>query len=239
MNQKLNIHDLTVTYGYSPVLRSLNLFVNEGEIVTILGANGAGKTTLLKTISGLLKPVTEVYFGQERIDTLPPEKIMRKGILQVPEGRRIFPGLTVYENLIVPATTWSKRNREMEADLEKVLTLFPRLVEKRKHLGWSLSGGEQQMLAIGRAMMGRPELMLLDEPSLGLAPNLVEDVFLSIQDINKNGITLILVEQNASLALEVATRGYVLETGQITLSGKASELKNDPVIEKAYLGIGK
>jgi branched-chain amino acid transport system ATP-binding protein len=237
MKQLIEINNLVVSYGYSPVLKGVSLEVKAGEVVTILGANGAGKTTLLRTISGLLHPLSgEILFEGQKIDQMPPEKIVRLGIVQSPEGRGIFPGLTVYENLLVPAAMWSKKESDMKELLDKIYTLFPRLAGKKNQLGWSLSGGEQQMLAIGRAMMGRPKVMLLDEPSLGLAPNLVDDLFEKIKEINREGVTMILVEQNAYMALEVATRGYVLETGSIRLSGSAAELMNNPEIEQAYLG---
>jgi len=209
----------------------------QGEIVTLIGANGAGKSTTLKAIVGLLRPwAGRVSLDGERIDGRTPEALARKGVSLVPEGRRIFPGLTVEENLVV-ATTASRPSRARRAAaLERVFTLFPRLAERRRQLGWSLSRGEQQMLAIGRALMAEPRVLLLDEPSLGLAPRVVEEVFRQIEAINRAGITILLVEQNAAMALRAAGRAYVMERGRIVREGPAAALVSDPEIVAAYLG---
>jgi len=202
-----------------------------------VGANGAGKSTTMRTIAGLLRPTSgAVVLEGQRIDGLAAETIVRRGICLVPEGRRIFPGLTVYENLEVATAAWRGRGQSLRAELERVYSLFPRLLERERQLGWSLSGGEQQMLAIGRALMARPRLLLLDEPSLGLAPVLVEEVFATIRDINQQGTTVLLVEQNAYQALELAHRAYVLENGEVQLEGSARELAGNPLVKEAYLG---
>jgi branched-chain amino acid transport system ATP-binding protein len=211
--------------------------VEAGEIVAIVGANGAGKTTTMRTIAGLLRPTRgQVLLDGQRIDGVAPETLVRRGLCLVPEGRRIFPGLTVYENLEVATAAWRRRGQSLAPDLDRVYALFPRLQERERQLGWSLSGGEQQMLAIGRALMAHPRLLLLDEPSLGLAPVLVEEVFATIRDINERGTTILLVEQNAYQALQLAHRAYVLENGEVQLEGAARELAGNPLVKEAYLG---
>ena len=235
----LKLTEIDVFYGKVQALKRVSLEVQQGEIVTLIGANGAGKTTVLRAISGLEKPQHgTVEFQGESILRLPPEEIVAKGICHVPEGRRIFPGLTVYENLEIGATVWSEKdkNSRLDEELEKVYSLFPRLRERTKQLAWSLSGGEQQMLAIGRALMGKPRVLLLDEPSLGLSPVLVEQVFEVLSRINKLGITILLVEQNAYMALGIAHRGYVIESGHIVLSDTAANLNTDAKVKAAYLG---
>jgi branched-chain amino acid transport system ATP-binding protein len=225
--------------GYGPVvaLHGISLTVSQGEIVTLIGANGAGKSTTLKAITGLVAPTGgRITLGPDRIDGLPPETVARRGVALVPEGRRIFPGLTVQENLAVGTAAWDARRAERAAEMEKVFALFPRLAERRRQLGWSLSGGEQQMLAIGRALMSRPKLLLLDEPSLGLAPIIVEEVFRRIETVNRAGMTILLVEQNAAMALRAAHRGYVIERGRVVTEGPAARLIADPEVVAAYLG---
>ena len=233
----LKIDGLTVAYAAIEALHGISLEVGKGEVVALLGANGAGKTTLLRTISGLLRQKAgTIAFEGEGFGRNSAESRVKRGLAHVPEGRRIFPGLTVKENLDVATTVWKRRGMSAEADLANVFALFPRLRERATQLGWSLSGGEQQMLAIGRALMSRPKMLLLDEPSLGLAPRLSEEVYRRIADINARGVTVLLVEQNTVLALQVAHRAYVLETGNIVLQGKASELANHPRVREAYLG---
>jgi branched-chain amino acid transport system ATP-binding protein len=231
----LVIQDLSVYYGAIQALKGISLEVQEGEIVAIIGSNGAGKSTLLRSISGLtpIRSGTMVYQGDNLVG-LRPDAIVCKGISHAPEGRRIFTNMSVNENLQLGAFT--RKDSEIQADFEAVLKTFPQLRERINQSAGTLSGGEQQMLAIGRAMMARPKLMLLDEPSLGLAPNLVSEIFSTIQRLNKEGITLLLVEQNAHRALEVANRGYVLETGSIVLSDTGSNLLNNPAVKEAYLG---
>ncbi len=232
----LEIRALDVYYGNIHALKGVSLEVRAGEIVTLIGANGAGKTTTLKTISGLLRPQRgTIRYAGEDIAALPPEAIVRRGISHVPEGRRIFPNLTVQENLDLGAYARADRGG-VRRDLERVFALFPRLRERRRQLGGTLSGGEQQMLAIGRALMSAPRLLLLDEPSLGLAPLLVEQIFRTIVEINREGATVLLVEQNANMALRIARRGYVLETGRVVLSGEAADLAANDEVRKAYLG---
>ncbi len=232
----LDVNSLHVYYGQIHALRGISLSVDEGEIVTLLGSNGAGKTTTLRTISGLLRPRQgRITLRGEPIDGFPPHVIVNLGVGHAPEGRRIFGRLTVMENLEMGAYTRADRNG-IAADLDRVFSLFPRLKERRTQVGGTLSGGEQQMLAIGRALMTRPRVLLLDEPSMGLAPVLVEQIFETIKDINKQGTTILLVEQNAFMALMVAHRGYVLQTGEIALSGSASELQANEEVRKAYLG---
>jgi branched-chain amino acid transport system ATP-binding protein len=231
----LEVCDLDVYYGNIHALRGVSLEVREGEIVTLIGANGAGKTTTLKTISGLLRPrAGSIRHRGEEISKLAPEAIVRRGISLVPEGRKIFPNLTVQENLDLGAYT--RRDGRIKDDLERVFGLFPRLRERRRQMGGTLSGGEQQMLAIGRALMSAPKLLLLDEPSLGLAPLLVEQIFRTIVEINREGVTVLLVEQNANIALRTARRGYVLETGRIALYGEAAKLAANEEVKRAYLG---
>jgi branched-chain amino acid transport system ATP-binding protein len=233
----LVVDRLTVAYGAIQALHGVSLEVRKGEVVALLGANGAGKTTLLRTISGLLRPTSgAITLDGQALGRSSAESRVGRGIAHVPEGRRIFPGLTVMENLDVATTVWKRRGMGTEADLATVFALFPRLQERRTQLGWSLSGGEQQMLAIGRALMARPKVLLLDEPSLGLAPRLSEEVYRRIADINAKGVTVLLVEQNTVLALEVAHRAYVIENGHIVLDGGARELANHPRVREAYLG---
>lgn len=232
----LKIHDIDVYYGNIQALRGLSIEVNEGEIVTLIGANGAGKSTLLKTISGLLKPKkgSIEYLGTS-IDGKPAQAIVKAGLSHVPEGRRVFANMTVEENLELGA--YLRKDRDgIKKDMEHVYELFPRLLERRKQLSGTLSGGEQQMLAMGRALMSKPKLIILDEPSMGLAPLMVKNIFNIIEMINKEGVTVLLVEQNANMALSVAHRAYVLETGSIVLSGTAKELQESEEVKAAYLG---
>ena len=232
----LELRDVHTYYGNIHALKGISLSVDEGEIVTLIGANGAGKSTTLKTISGLLHPRQgEVLFEGKRIDGRPPHAIVALGICQSPEGRRIFPRMTVRENLEMGAFQREK-GPELATDFERVYSLFPRLKERSGQNGGTLSGGEQQMLAIGRALMARPRLLLLDEPSMGLAPILVEQIFDIIKDINAAGTTVLLVEQNALMALGIAVRGYILQTGEIVLQDSADKLIVNPEVQKAYLG---
>ena len=232
----LELRDVHTYYGNIHALKGLNLTVEPSEIVTLIGANGAGKSTTLKTISGLLRPRQgEVWFDGDRLDGVSAHEIVARGISQAPEGRRIFPRMSVRENLEMGAFQRSK-GAEMDADFERVYTLFPRLKERLGQNGGTLSGGEQQMLAIGRALMARPKLLLLDEPSMGLAPILVEQIFDIIKDINAAGTTVLLVEQNALMALGIAGRGYILQTGEIVLQDRADRLVVNPEVQKAYLG---
>jgi branched-chain amino acid transport system ATP-binding protein len=232
----LELRDVHTYYGNIHALKGISLTVDQGEIVTLIGANGAGKSTTLKTISGLLRPRQgEVMFDGERIDGIPAHGVVAKGICQAPEGRRIFPRMTVRENLEMGA--FQRTNgTELQADFERVYELFPRLKERLGQNGGTLSGGEQQMLAIGRALMARPKLLLLDEPSMGLAPILVEQIFEIVNDINQAGTTVLLVEQNALMALGIAKRGYILQTGEIVLQDAADRLVVNPEVQKAYLG---
>jgi branched-chain amino acid transport system ATP-binding protein len=224
-------------YGNIHALKGISLTVNQGEVVTLIGSNGAGKSTTLRTISGILHPRQgEVWLEGKRIDHVPPHKLVEMGVLQSPEGRRIFPRLSVRDNLEMGAFTRSDKDG-IASDMERVFELFPRLRERATQKGGTLSGGEQQMLAIGRALMGRPRVLLLDEPSMGLAPVLVEQIFEIIKSINAQGTTILLVEQNALMALQVAHRGYVLQTGQIVLSDSADALGENEMVQKAYLGI--
>ena len=232
----LEVHDIHTYYGNIQALKGISLSVEAGEIVTLIGANGAGKTTTLKTVSALLRPrAGSVHFDGERIDGLPPHRVVEKGICQAPEGRRIFPRMTVLENLEMGAFA-RKDAAAVREDLDRVLSLFPRLKERLQQRGGTLSGGEQQMLAIGRALMARPKVLLLDEPSMGLAPLLVEVIFRTVQDINRQGTTVLLVEQNARMALAVAARGYVLESGRIVTEAPARELAASELVRKTYLG---
>ncbi len=232
----LEVKGIDVYYGAIHALKGLSLEVEEGNIVTLIGANGAGKTTTLKSISGLLRPRNgAIMFKGSDISKVPPEKIVGLGISQVPEGRRVFATMTVLENLEMGAYL-RKDKKGIESDLENVFIRFPRLKERRKQTAGTLSGGEQQMLAIGRALMARPELMLMDEPSMGLAPLLVKEIFEIIKDINARGTTILLVEQNANMALSIANRAYVIETGEIVLEGTAEQLINSEEVKKAYLG---
>lgn len=232
----LVVKDIEVYYGAIHALKKLSVKVEQGTIVTLIGANGAGKSTTLKTISGLTRPKTgHIVFKDEDITRTPPEKIVGRGISQVPEGRRIFAAMSVIENLEMGAFL-RKDKAKIDADIEMVFTRFPRLKERRKQTAGTLSGGEQQMLAIGRALMARPALMLMDEPSMGLAPLLVKEIFEIIKDINEQGTTILLVEQNAHMALSIADYAYVIETGEIVLQGSASELMHSEEVKKAYLG---
>lgn len=232
----LQIEDLNVYYGAIHALKGISFHLDQGEIVALIGGNGAGKSTTLNTISGLLRPHSgRVCFQGEDITVIPPQNIVRRGVVQVPEGRRIFPKLTVQENLEMGAYIYEDKEK-IQMDMDAVMTRFPRLRERRKQLGGTLSGGEQQMLAIARALMTRPTLLLLDEPSMGLSPILVEQIFEIISEINRQGTAILLVEQNAQMALSIADRGYVLETGRITLEGEAQKLLDDPLVIEAYLG---
>ena len=233
----LEIKNLVVQYGAIAALHGISLSVPDGKIVTLIGANGAGKTTTLKSVSGLIKPVSgEILYSGENIAGLAPHRIVARGVSQSPEGRMIFANLTVHENLQLGA--YLQKNREtVRRELERVFVLFPRLKEREKQVAGTLSGGEQQMLAIGRALMSRPRLLLLDEPSLGLAPLLVKTIFEKIVEINREtGLTILLVEQNANLALEISHFGYVLETGKVVLQGPCAELRQNPKVKSAYLG---
>ena len=233
----LEVDGIEVRYGNIVALQDTSFRVDEGEIVTLIGANGAGKTTSLRSVSGLLPLAAgQIRFEGQRIDTMSPDDIVRLGIAHSPEGRRVFPGLTVAENLELGATPWRKRNDRIDGDIERVYELFPRLKERHAQLAWSMSGGEQQMLAVGRALMGRPRLLLLDEPSLGLAPIIVEQLFEQIVRINQLGVTILLVEQNAAMALSVATRGYLLENGRIVLQDHTAAMRDHPRVREAYLG---
>ncbi len=231
----LEVRDLHVYYGEIHALKGISFQVTEGEIVTLLGNNGAGKTTTLKTLSGLLAPRQgDVLLDGGSLLGSPPHGVVLKGITHVPEGRRIFNRLSVLENLTMGAYT--RTDRDIAQDMDGVFTIFPRLKERRTQVAGTLSGGEQQMLAIGRALMAKPRLLLLDEPSMGLAPVLVEQIFETVLTINRRGVTVLLVEQNASMALSIARRGYVLETGRIALEGPAAELAENPEVRRAYLG---
>ena len=231
----LKVDNINVYYGAIHAIKGISFHVEEGEVVTLIGANGAGKSTTLQTISGLLRSRTgSVEFMGENISRLPPHKILERGLAQVPEGRRIFLQMTVMENLEMGAYT--RRDGSQAAELEKVFDQFPRLAERRKQIAGTLSGGEQQMLAIGRALMSQPKRLMLDEPSMGLAPILVEQIFDIIRRLHEKGTTILLVEQNAQMALSVADRAYVLETGSISLSGTGAELLESDEVRKAYLG---
>ncbi len=236
---RLEIKDLHVHYGKIEAIKGISVIVNEGEIVTLIGAKGAGKTTTLKTISGL-RPVSSgsIVFDGKDISKLPAHDRVRLGISQAPEGRGIFPGMTVLENLEMGKYHLKMKSSEINEDLEKIYSLFPRLKERASQAGGTLSGGEQQMLAIGRALMARPKVLLLDEPSMGLAPQMIANIFRIITEINKQGVTILLVEQNAQQALSRAHRAYVLETGSITKEANAKDLLNDPHVKSAYLGTG-
>ena len=234
MSQILKIDDINVFYGSIHAIKGISLEVNEGEIVTLIGANGAGKTTTLHTVSGLLRPRSgSIQFCGEDITRIPAHKLVERGLAHCPEGRRIFLQMTVQENLDMGAYI---RRDDFSASLDEVYELFPRLKERRKQVAGTLSGGEQQMLAMGRALMSKPKLLMLDEPSMGLAPILVEQIFDIIKNLHAVGTTILLVEQNAQAALSIADRAYVLETGKITLSGTGAELVKSDEVRKAYLG---
>ena len=235
MEPILKVSDINVYYGAIHAIKGVSFEVNPGEVVTLIGANGAGKSTTLQTVSGLLHSRTgSIEFLGENLMGVPAHKVVAKGLAQVPEGRRVFLQMTVEENLEMGAYTRS--GGDIDADLEKVYAYFPRLMERRRQIAGTLSGGEQQMLAVGRALMSRPKLLMLDEPSMGLAPILVEQIFKIIQTLHEAGTTILLVEQNAQAALSIADRGYVLETGKIVTSGTGTELLASPEIKKAYLG---
>jgi branched-chain amino acid transport system ATP-binding protein len=232
----LELTDVHTYYGAIHALRGVTLSVEEGEVVTLIGSNGAGKSTTLRTISGLLRPRSgEIRLGGNRIDGKRPHEIVELGVCQSPEGRRVFPRMSVYENLEMGAFA-RKDRRGLSGDFDRVFELFPRLKERRQQKAGTLSGGEQQMLAMGRALMAAPKVLLLDEPSMGLSPILVEQIFDIVVSINQQGTTVLLVEQNALMALNVAKRGYILQTGEIVLTGDATKLQADPAVRKAYLG---
>lgn len=232
----LKVENINVYYGSIHAIKGISFDVSEGEIVTLIGANGAGKSTTLNTISGLLHSATgNISFLGENVAKIPPHKIVERGLAQVPEGRRVFAQMTVQENLEMGAYTQTSSSN-LHEDMEKVYVLFPRLLERRNQTAGTLSGGEQQMLAMARALMSRPKLLMLDEPSMGLAPILVEQIFAIIEDLHKHGATILLVEQNAQMALSIASRGYVMETGRITTTGTGKELLSSPEIKRAYLG---
>jgi branched-chain amino acid transport system ATP-binding protein len=233
----LELHDVHTYYGNIHALKGVSLKVEDGEIVTLIGGNGAGKSTTLRTISGLLHPRQgSVFFQAENLQAYPAHEIVGKGVSMVPEGRGIFSKLTVEENLDLGAYLRTDRT-EVATDRERIYSMFPRLKERRRQVAGTMSGGEQQMLAIARSLMAKPRLLLLDEPSMGLAPILVESIFQTCQEINEQGTTILLVEQNAHMALQIAHRGYVLQTGQIVLSDSAEALRQDPMVQKAYLGV--
>ena len=235
----LEIKDLKVSYGKIEAIKGITLNVNQGEIVTLVGANGAGKTTLLKTISGILKPSAGVInFEGKDIQSIAPHNRVLAGLCQAPEGRGIFPGMTVLENLEMGKYSRPEWKKELKEDLDRVYTLFPRLKERQGEAGGTLSGGEQQMLSIGRALMSRPRLLLLDEPSMGLAPMFIQQIFKIIREIQTQGVSILLVEQNAAQALSCANRAYIMETGNIVKEGAGKDLLNDEAIKKAYLGTG-
>lgn len=233
---KLEIRDLCVSYGGIRALKSVSLSVDEGQIVTLIGANGAGKSTTLRAISGLQKVQSgSILYGGEELTSLPAKEIVRRGIIHVPEGRRVFPDMTVAENLKIGAFLRTDK-AAIAQDMDYVYSLFPRLKERSWQLAGTLSGGEQQMLAVGRALMSRPKVLMMDEPSLGLAPLIVKDIFSIIRRVNQDGITVLLIEQNANAALRIADYGYVLETGTIALSGTGEELLKNESVREAYLG---
>ena len=235
----LEVKDLKVSYGKIEAIKGISLKVNKGEIVTLVGANGAGKTTLLKTISGILKPSAGVInFEDKDIQGIAPHNRVLEGLCQAPEGRGIFPGMTVLENLEMGKYSRPDWKNELKEDLDRIYTLFPRLKERQSQAGGTLSGGEQQMLSIGRALMSRPRLLLLDEPSMGLAPMFIQQIFNIIREIQTQGVSILLVEQNAAQALSCANRAYILETGNIDKEGAGKDLLNDDAIKKAYLGTG-
>jgi len=236
----LEIKNLTANYGHITALHDVSLEMGESEIIALIGSNGAGKTTLLNSISSLVTKTGDIFYNDVNIAKSSARAVAKAGILQVPEGRHVFPGLTVRQNLSVGSVAWRGfSSANIDEDLEKVFELFPRLKERSSQLAWSLSGGEQQMLAVGRAMMGRPKLLMLDEPSMGLAPIVIDEMFDSIIKLNRTGLPILLVEQNAQLALEISTKAYILEHGRIKISGSSSQLINDPRVQEAYLGTKK
>ena len=235
MATMLEVDDIHTAYGSIEALKGVSLKVEEGEVVTLIGSNGAGKSTTLRSISGLTPPRTgSITFRGEEISTMPAQEIVRLGISQSPEGRRCFQRMTVRENLELGA--YLRRDANIAGDLDRVFDLFPRLKEREKQKAGTMSGGEQQMLAMGRALMAEPQLLLLDEPSMGLAPFLVDRIYETVREINKQGTTILLVEQNANYALDVSTRGYVLETGKVVLADKSAALRENPEVQNAYLG---
>lgn len=237
MGEMLSVKNINVFYGSIHAIKDVSFHVNEGEIVTLIGANGAGKTTTMHAISGLLKLRSgEIDYCGQTISKMEPHKIIRLGLAQVPEGRRVFSGLTVQQNLQMGAYTRRDGKEAIQNDFDMVFDLLPRLKERRNQPAGTLSGGEQQMLAMGRALMCKPKMLLLDEPSMGLSPLLVKEIFKIIRQVNRNGVTVLLVEQNAKMALEIANRAYVLETGKIKMEGEAHELANNIEVRKAYLG---
>jgi branched-chain amino acid transport system ATP-binding protein len=236
----LELANLRICYGPVLAVHDISLTLMAGKIVALIGANGAGKSTTLKTISGLLRPAGgTITLEGRRIDGLSPEAIVGLGIAHVPEGRRVFPGLSVFENLDVATAAWYRKGLNTQDELKRVYDLFPGLKQRQNQLAWSMSGGEQQMLAVGRALMSRPKILLLDEPSLGLAPLMVDRVYDAIQEIRRSGIGILLVEQNAFLALETADWAHIMVNGQIVRSGEAKELLEDPSVQEAYLGRGE
>jgi branched-chain amino acid transport system ATP-binding protein len=233
----LELKDVYVTYGVIGAVKGINLHVNEGEIVTLIGGNGAGKTTTLRAISMVHGPAKgSIVFEGEDLTGLRSHDVVQRGVIQVPEGRHIFPNMSVQENLVMGSFSAKGQRSEFTSIMDRVFELFPRLQERRKQAGGTLSGGEQQMLAIGRALMSKPRLLMLDEPSMGLAPQLVETVFSVIEEINSQGIPVLLIEQNAQMALQTADRGYVIETGEIVLEDEADKLLGNDQVRKAYLG---
>jgi branched-chain amino acid transport system ATP-binding protein len=231
----LEVEDIHTFYGGIEALKGISLTVEEGEVVTLIGSNGAGKSTTLRSISGLTPAtVGSIRFDGREITRLPAQQIVGRGIAQSPEGRRCFSRMTVRENLDLGA--YSRRGADVKEDLDRIFTLFPRLAERERQKAGTMSGGEQQMLAIGRALMARPRLLLLDEPSMGIAPLLVQRIYQTIGEINAGGVAILLVEQNANYALDISKRGYVLETGRVAVSGESASLRDDPEVQKAYLG---
>lgn len=234
----LRINELHAYYGAIEALKGVSMRVNPGQMVCLIGSNGAGKTTLLNSLSRMIHTTGEIFWGETRLDQMNSTKVARFGIIHVPSGRHVFPGLTVLENLELGTVNWRGAfgGADISDDLAKVYELFPRLKEREKQLAWSMSGGEQQMLAIGRALMARPKILLLDEPSMGLAPVVVAELFEKIVDINRNGMTILLVEQNAKIALRHSSYAYIIEQGKITLEGEAEAMRSDPRVVQAYLG---
>jgi branched-chain amino acid transport system ATP-binding protein len=232
----LELNNVYASYGAIQALKGITVTVNEGEVVALLGSNGAGKSTTLRTISGLIKPKGEIRFNGQSIVGMKPDKIVELGVVQVPEGRRVFGPLTVEENLVLGGYVARGQKARLAEDIARVFDMFPRLKERRTQLSGTLSGGEQQMLAVGRALMARPKLLMLDEPSMGLAPNLVQFIFRTVRMINQQGTTVLVVEQNARAALRLASRAYVIETGSVTLEGPSADLARNEKVASAYLG---